>query len=123
MKILKTVALGCVPLVTVFLCLVLWQCYGLVKDIRGNSGIIGKLDATLDHVNKPCKGSGADKADNCGTLALAGQVLVDSGDLIKRSDSVENKETAMFNSDLPKMFAGINNTVKNLGDTATALKS
>lgn len=80
------------------------------------------LDATLDHVNKPCKGSGKDKADNCGTLALAGQVLVDSGDLIKRSDAVEDKETAMLNIDLPKLFSSINGTVTNLGDTATALK-
>jgi hypothetical protein len=76
----------------------------------------------LVQVHKPCKGSGADKADNCGTISLANQDMVDTGDLIKLSQKNELRETDLFNKTLPPLLASVKGTVTSFGDTATALK-
>jgi hypothetical protein len=80
---------------------------------------VTKLDAVLDHVNKPCKGSGANKADNCGTLALAGQTMVNTGDLIKLTQANERTEAAILNKTLPTLLAHVDTSLVNI-DTATA---
>jgi hypothetical protein len=74
---------------------------------------------TFDKINAPCQGSGKDKADNCGTLALAGQMMVSGGDLIKTSQINENSEAKILSTSLPALFHGFDTAATNLA-TASA---
>lgn len=69
MKILKALALGTVPVVGVFLCVLLWQIGAAVDRASSDEVTIARqAAATLGEVNQPCPGAASDSLQ-CGTLA------------------------------------------------------
>jgi hypothetical protein len=70
----------------------------------------------MDHVNKPCQGSGKDKADNCGTLALAGQVMEKSGDAVVTTQLQEQSTVKGF----VVLLGALTGTSHQLAKTADA---
>jgi hypothetical protein len=75
----------------------------------------GKIDAVLDHLNRPCKG--ASGPDACGTLAQINKTAIDAGDAIVRTQLIER--TAQ-----PHIVAAMDEfgqTAKHLSSTADSL--
>jgi hypothetical protein len=100
-----------------------WGCFGLnhaaiiALDRWGAAApTVGKTDAVLDHLNRPCKG--ASGPDACGTLAQINKTAIDAGDAIVRTQLIER-------STQPHIIAAMDEfgqTAKHLSSTADSLK-
>lgn len=100
--ILEVLALGTVPIVGAFVCVVLVLANRKIPNLNP---AVTQATTILEEAHKPCQGSGADKADNCGTIALFNQDLVRGGDLITRADSITDKEGQLLDRSLPGLIA------------------
>jgi hypothetical protein len=114
----KTAVASHVAVIT--LCLVVAVC--CVGLTVGASRIMDGMQVSLTHVNKPCKGSGSDKADNCGTLALGGQVMAKSGDMLVTTQQKEQAVIAHLD-DLVDSLTTIAPHVAKTSDALTATAS
>lgn len=95
----------------------------ILKHFDTDEGEISKgISDTFDTLNRPCKGSGDDKADHCGTLALAGQTIVNAGDLVKHSQLVEAREQTLFDQQLPAMLDQARGTLASAQSSISALQ-
>jgi ABC-type transporter Mla subunit MlaD len=121
MNIAIKVAIAAGAITLAALCI--WGCFGLCQHIivavdRWGAAApdAGKIDAVLDHVNRPCKG--ASGPDACGTLAQINKTAIDAGDAIVRTQLIER--TAQ-----PHIVAAMDEfgqTAKHLSSTADSLK-
>jgi len=75
----------------------------------------GKIDAVLDHLNRPCKG--ASGPDACGTLAQINKTAIDSGDAIVRTQLIERAAQPHIISAMDEF----SHTAKHLSSTADSL--
>lgn len=71
-----------------------WGCFGLTRHVivsvdrwGAAAPASGKIDAVLDHLNRPCKG--ASGPDACGTLAQINKTAIDAGDAIVTTQRAE----------------------------------
>jgi hypothetical protein len=123
MKALKAGALCVVIAVGICLCDLIGHVRAAVDQLCSDESVIARgVVTSIARVNRPCEGSGQDKADNCGTLALAGQVMVNAGDLVKQSQGVERKESLVLDRDLPQLFAKANVGVDRFSSAAAELQ-
>ena len=121
MNIAIKVAIAAGAITLAALCI--WGCFGLCQHIivavdRWGAAApdAGKIDAVLDHVNRPCKG--ASGPDACGTLAQINKTAIDAGDAIVRTQLIERAAQPHIISAMDEF----GQTAKHLSSTADSLK-
>ncbi len=128
-------------ILSVCACLCVFLVAGTVLVLQGREALASGersedlqiLHDILVQIHKPCQGSGKDKADNCGTISLANQVLVKSGDAIVATQVQEQGLIAQAKPILTAVaaipvhanatFDGLAATSKALTGTANAATS
>jgi hypothetical protein len=83
------------------------------------SSTLDKTNLVLDRVNRPCFGAGFQKMDNCGTLSLAGQLMVKGSDILVTTQHNENVEAQLLNQTLPDLTTHLTSSLANF-DHASA---
>lgn len=113
------IALGTVPVVGAFLCILLLQTSALVERAYRDEGILALgFKTALDTLNAECGAT-----THCGTLAEVDKTLTHASDLIvqtqvavKHADKVSQTEAAMlpeWNKQITTTLSGINLTVSS----------
>ena len=120
MNIAIKVAIAAGAITLAALCV--WGCFGLCQHIivavdrwGATAPTAGKIDAVLDHVNRPCKGSSG--PDACGTLAQINKTAIDAGDAIVRTQLIERATQPHIISAMDEF----GQTAKHLSSTADSL--
>jgi hypothetical protein len=98
----------------------------LTRKVQGKIDL-DAVNTTTTKLNKPCKGSGDDKADNCGTIGLINQAFIKGGDAIVTTQQQEQtliKQTTPILTSLATIPGHVDGTMDALTGTAqTASRS